>query len=339
MATEHDQAIARNFQRLRGNITMDELAMRMRQVGHKWSRTTVYSIEHNERRLQASEAYDFLSVIGRDPDEDLPLLYRQIPRTPVEKAEREVSSLAGKLAADWNAYLLARSMHERIIDREKKRRTSRMNAPASHAGSRTTWTRLSAARYGTGNRAISGPQGERQESGTLSLRGDLGNAPIMTGKAKRKERSMFMKKQFNTEIDHETAQRVRDKCRELDIRIGHFIRCIIVPDDADALYDGDDLDFGDVPRAIPVHSGGNANDDLLSARMSEAEHEVLTRCAIKGELTRSELMRLLVAQALENPELGVITDRSDWEIELACGSSSMRYVTRRADQNRRHTSK
>lgn len=51
MATEHDQAIARNFQRLRGNITMDELAMRMRQVGHKWSRTTVYSIEHNMRRL------------------------------------------------------------------------------------------------------------------------------------------------------------------------------------------------------------------------------------------------------------------------------------------------
>lgn len=50
----------------------------------------------------------------------------------------------------------------------RKRQASRMNAPASHAGSRTTWTRLSAARYGTGNRAISGPQGERQESGTLS---------------------------------------------------------------------------------------------------------------------------------------------------------------------------
>ena len=58
---------------------MDELAMRMRQVGYKWSRTTVYSIEHNERRLQASEAYAFLNVIGRDPDKDLPLLYRQIP--------------------------------------------------------------------------------------------------------------------------------------------------------------------------------------------------------------------------------------------------------------------
>lgn len=150
---------------------------------------------------------------------------------------------------------------------------------------------------------------------------------------------MFMKKQFNTEIDHETAQRVREKCRELDIRIGHFIRCIIVPDDADALYDGDDLDFGDVPRAIPVHSGGNANDDLLSARMSEAEHEVLTRCAIKGELTRSELMRLLIAQALENPELGVITDRSDWEIELACRKLLNAIRDRRADQNRRHTSK
>lgn len=146
---------------------------------------------------------------------------------------------------------------------------------------------------------------------------------------------MFMKKQFNTEIDHETAQRVRDKCRELDIRIGHFIRCIIVPDDADALYDGDDLDFGDVPRAIPVHSGGNANDDLLSARMSEAEHEVLTRCAIKGELTRSELMRLLVAQALENPELGVITIDPTGRSSLPAGSSSMRFVTGRRTENDR----
>ena len=83
---ERDRVIARNFQRLRGNITMDELAMRMRQVGHKWSRTTVYSVEHNERRLQASEAYDFLNVIGRDPDKDLPLLYELQP-TVLELAE------------------------------------------------------------------------------------------------------------------------------------------------------------------------------------------------------------------------------------------------------------
>lgn len=176
MATEHDQAIARNFQRLRGNITMDELAMRMRQVGHKWSRTTVYSIEHNERRLQASEAYDFLSVIGRDPDEDLPLLYRQIPRTPVEKAEREVSSLAGKLAADWNAYLLARSMHERIIDREKK--TAGITDERAGESRRFADDMDSAIRGAVRDRKPCDLRTARRTSGEQDpvLRGDLGNA-------------------------------------------------------------------------------------------------------------------------------------------------------------------
>lgn len=127
-----------------------------------------------------------------------------------------------------------------------------------------------------------------------------------------------MKKQFNVEIDRETSQRVRDKCRELDISIGHFIRSVIVPDSVDDLYDGDDLGFGDVPRAIPVHRERNRNDAIISARMSETEYEVLTRCAIKGELTRSELVRDLILQMLDNPELGIIAERTDWEIELTC---------------------
>lgn len=120
MVNERDKTITRNFHRLRGNITMAELATRMRNMGHKWSRTTVYSIEHDERRLQAAEAYDFLKVIGHDPDRDLPLLYRSIPRTPVEEAERTLSSHAEILAAAWNAFLLAKVMHARTIDREKQ---------------------------------------------------------------------------------------------------------------------------------------------------------------------------------------------------------------------------
>ncbi|WP_152571206.1 ribbon-helix-helix protein, CopG family [Bifidobacterium tsurumiense] len=127
-----------------------------------------------------------------------------------------------------------------------------------------------------------------------------------------------MKKQFNTEIDHETAQRLRDKCKELGVGIGHFIRCIIVPDDAEALHEGDDLGFADIPRPTPVHSGENRNDDRISARMSEAEHEVLTRYAIKGELTRSELMRLLISQALEDPQVDIIVERTDWQVERKC---------------------
>ena len=50
---------------------MDDLASQMRQMGHKWSRTTVYSIEHGERRLQLSEAADLVHCLGLDPVEGL----------------------------------------------------------------------------------------------------------------------------------------------------------------------------------------------------------------------------------------------------------------------------
>lgn len=129
---------------------------------------------------------------------------------------------------------------------------------------------------------------------------------------------MFLKKQFNTDIDHETAQRLRDKCRELGVGIGHFIRCITVPDDAEALYEGDDLSFADIPRPTPVHPGEICNDDRITARMSEAQHEILTRYALKAEMTRSELMRLLVVQALEDPSINIIVGRSEWQVEYNC---------------------
>lgn len=41
-----------NILRTERGRTMDDLASQMRQMGHKWSRTTVYSIEHGERRQQ-----------------------------------------------------------------------------------------------------------------------------------------------------------------------------------------------------------------------------------------------------------------------------------------------
>lgn len=114
---ERDRVIARNFQRLRGNITMDELALRMRKLGHKWSRTTVYSIEHNERRLQASEAYDFLSAIGRDPNKDLPLLYDLQP-TLLELAEYKLMQYRIQFHEAWSKLLKAKEMYEDILSHE-----------------------------------------------------------------------------------------------------------------------------------------------------------------------------------------------------------------------------
>ncbi|QAY33021.1 hypothetical protein ESN35_06105 [Bifidobacterium pullorum subsp. gallinarum] len=129
---------------------------------------------------------------------------------------------------------------------------------------------------------------------------------------------MFMKKQFNVEIDHETVQRVRDKCGELGVGIGHLMRCIIVPDDVEALYGGDDLSFSDIPRPTTVHRWENINDGRITMRMSETEHEILTRRALREEMTRSELMRILVTRALEDPSLDAIAEQSEWQVERRC---------------------
>ena len=60
-----------NILRTERGRTMDDLASQMRQMGHKWSRTTVYSIEHGERRLQLSEAAGLVHCLGLDPLEGL----------------------------------------------------------------------------------------------------------------------------------------------------------------------------------------------------------------------------------------------------------------------------
>lgn len=129
---------------------------------------------------------------------------------------------------------------------------------------------------------------------------------------------MFLKKQFNLEIDQGAAQRVREKCRELDVGISHFIRCIIVPDDVDCLYDGDDLSFADIPRLTHTRPGELRYDDRITVRMSEAQHEVLTRYALKSEMSRSELMRLMISYALDDPSINIIAGRSEWQVERNC---------------------
>lgn len=66
-----DSTIGQNIQRIRGTLTQEELAVRMRKLGHPWTKMTVYNIERGERQLRLAEASDLLKSLGRDPQTDM----------------------------------------------------------------------------------------------------------------------------------------------------------------------------------------------------------------------------------------------------------------------------
>lgn len=50
---------------------MDLLAAKMRDLGHKWTKTTVFNIEHGKRQMRLGEAADVLLCIGLDPGDSI----------------------------------------------------------------------------------------------------------------------------------------------------------------------------------------------------------------------------------------------------------------------------
>lgn len=75
--------VGANVTELRENkhLSMYDVAKAMKKLGHSWSKTTLFNIEHNSRRLQAVEAFDLLRCMGYRPETDLMLLYRDSPLT------------------------------------------------------------------------------------------------------------------------------------------------------------------------------------------------------------------------------------------------------------------
>ncbi|WP_103662791.1 helix-turn-helix domain-containing protein [Microbacterium sp. CJ77] len=59
-----DTHIGANLSQLRGAMTQKDLAERMRQLGHKWSQATVWSVEKGERPLRLTEALSLVGVLN-----------------------------------------------------------------------------------------------------------------------------------------------------------------------------------------------------------------------------------------------------------------------------------
>lgn len=85
---------------------MDDLASQMRQMGHKWSRTTVYSIEHGEQRLQL-EAADLVHCLGLDPVEGLLALLSDPSEPDKDRAlsEKRLLEKMRNLEIAWEEFI------------------------------------------------------------------------------------------------------------------------------------------------------------------------------------------------------------------------------------------
>ena len=93
-----DETMGQNIQALRlaHGVTLQSAADAMCSLGHSWSKTTLFNIEHNTRRLLASEAFDLLSCLGYNPEKDLMLIYGQ-PRPSIDYVIHRCQQAAEKI--------------------------------------------------------------------------------------------------------------------------------------------------------------------------------------------------------------------------------------------------
>ena len=93
--SELDKTVGLNTAFLRGSITQEDLAKKMRERGYSWTKMTVYNIEKGERQLRYSEAYDMLACLGYDPIKDLPkLLMRGVDAYAINLTANLIRDLA-----------------------------------------------------------------------------------------------------------------------------------------------------------------------------------------------------------------------------------------------------
>lgn len=76
MAQLSNEQIGQNVMNLRehSGMSMDKLADAMRARGHKWTRVTVFNIEHGERMLKVQEAFDLLDAMGIDQESGMRII-------------------------------------------------------------------------------------------------------------------------------------------------------------------------------------------------------------------------------------------------------------------------
>lgn len=109
--------VGANVTELRENkhLSMYDVAKAMKKLDHSWSKTTLFNIEHNSRRLQAVEAFDLLRCMGYRPETDLMLLYRDSP-SQVDLSIEDCAFAGHKCEVCWSEYRKSRELAEASLD-------------------------------------------------------------------------------------------------------------------------------------------------------------------------------------------------------------------------------
>lgn len=110
-----NEQIGENIAYIRQNagISMDGLADAMRRYGHKWTRVTVFNIEHGKRQLKFQEAVDLLNALHLDHKKGMEqLMSESVERQMVQK---EVWAVDDALDALRTAIFSLR-IHRRHLD-------------------------------------------------------------------------------------------------------------------------------------------------------------------------------------------------------------------------------
>lgn len=107
-----------NVRRLREErgCSLEQLVSAMKDLGYNWTKTTLYKIEHGERRLLLNEAVDMLTALGLDPYHDMPRLMCPDKRTLADRLGETYRAQTRKLIQAARDYTAALDAYMRILD-------------------------------------------------------------------------------------------------------------------------------------------------------------------------------------------------------------------------------
>ncbi|MCH4174751.1 MAG: hypothetical protein LKF41_02690 [Bifidobacterium sp.] len=117
MTSTIDENIGKNLEKMRGDMSMDMLAAKMRERGHRWTKTTVFNTEHGTRQLRLSEATDVVKCLGTDSMEGInPLLYSK-DEAGFMQVMSNVSEYGDKVLDYWSVLEMNREGLAKYMDR------------------------------------------------------------------------------------------------------------------------------------------------------------------------------------------------------------------------------
>lgn len=176
-----DQQIGRNVAHYRGDRSQEWLGIQMRAQGHKWSQSTVWSVEAGTRPLRFTEAQDLAVILGIEPYQ---LLGSDAEAQLVRAADLSAAAAYRLQEAVYdflvahNAVLEELRRAETLLDSDDVRETHAYRVAAHRADDNVhEVVQTAIAKYGRGvSVGAGGPPAPRQPTSPLSQFDDAGRS-------------------------------------------------------------------------------------------------------------------------------------------------------------------